>query len=121
LACSIAACGSVATTQSTGQGIHGVALAGPACPGPIREGSPCPDRPVSVTIDVYSAGLVEKLGSVRSDAQGRFTVDVDAPGDFVLQVSTDAGSPLPTGPPTNVHVDAGAYTQVTMHLDTGIR
>jgi hypothetical protein len=102
------------------QGIRGTTVAGPACGGPVREDSPCPDRPVQVQIDLFTAGFADEVATTRSDDQGRFAFDDLAPGDYVLQVATDA-SPFPNGPPMNVHVVAGQYTEVTMQLDTGIR
>ena len=58
-------------------------------------------------------------GSATTDDQGRFTLDL-TPGTYELIAVTDGGGP-PTAIPLTVQVLAGAYTQVTLEVDTGIR
>jgi hypothetical protein len=105
------ACGTIGGPPS---GIHGTILAGPACPGPVRLGSPCPDRPVAMTAEVVSGTSV--AATFTSDANGTFSVSV-GPGSYILR----SKSGLPALRSTTVIVVEGQFTQVELHADTGIR
>jgi len=107
----LAACGSVNAPSS---GIRGTILAGPACPGPARLDSPCPDRPVAMTVDVVSGSAV--VATFTTDAAGTFSVGL-APGTYTLR----SKGGLPALKSSTVVVAAGAYTGVELHADTGIR
>lgn len=111
IALTLASCGSITGPNS---GIRGTILAGPACPGPARLESACPDRPVSMTVEVVSGAAV--AATFTTDAAGTFSVSV-APGTYTLRSKS--------GPPTlksaSVVVVAGTYTDVELHADTGIR
>jgi hypothetical protein len=111
LALVLAACGAAAPANT---GIRGTILAGPACPGPARLDSPCPDRPVAMTVEVVSGTAV--AATVTTDAAGTFTVSL-APGTYSLRSKT--GFPILRS--TDVVVVAGVYTAVELHADTGIR
>src|SRR5256885_4305041 len=87
LALVLAACGQVQVTP--GSGIRGTILAGPACPGPARLDSPCPERPVAVQLVFLKDGA--QAASVSSLEDGRFTVDLAA-GHYTIR---GAGSGLP--------------------------
>ena len=106
-----AACGSIGGPAS---GIRGTILAGPACPGPVRLDSPCPDRPVAMTVEVVSGATV--AATFTSDANGTFSVNV-GPGTYALR--SKSGLPALRG--TTVVVVEGQFTQVELHADTGIR
>ena len=97
-----------------GSGIRGTVLAGPACPGPARVDSPCPDRPVGVTVEVVQGGAV--AATFTTSADGTFSVAL-APGAYTLR--SKAG--LPVLKSQSVTVAAGSYTEVVLHADTGIR
>lgn len=103
-----------------GSGVRGTILAGPACGGPIIMGSPCPDKPVAADISVSAAGSADVVATARSGSDGRFSIDL-APGDYTLTTSATGGAPFPAGRPTEVTVRAGAFTEVTLHMDTGLR
>jgi Carboxypeptidase regulatory-like domain len=111
LALVLAACGSAAPANT---GIRGTVLAGPACPGPARLDSPCPDRPVAMTVEVVSGSDV--AATFTTDAAGTFSVSV-APGSYTLRSKTG----LPTLRSQPVVVVAGQFTNVELHADTGIR
>jgi hypothetical protein len=96
-------------------GIRGTILAGPACPGPARAESPCPDRPAAMTVEVVSGTTV--VATFTTDANGTFSVGV-APGTYTLR--SKGGLP-PTLKPTTVVVAADRYTDVELHADTGVR
>jgi hypothetical protein len=107
----LAACSAGAPSS----GIRGTILAGPACPGPARAESPCPDRPVAMTVEVVNGNTV--VTTFTTDANGTFSVGV-APGTYTLR--SKGGLP-PTLKPTIVVVVAGQYSDVELHADTGIR
>ncbi len=58
--------------------------------------------------------------TVTTDAQGRFAMDLRE-GTYVVIAVTPNGSEPPTPVPQTVQVDAGAYTRITLEVDTGIR
>src|SRR5687768_2582761 len=60
-------------------GIEGVVLLGPGCPGPIRLGSPCPDRPYPTTLDVF-------------DDQGQHVADVPTDQDGAYRIVLPPGT-----------------------------
>lgn len=110
LAFVLAACGAGGPSS----GIRGTILAGPACPGPARVDSPCPDRPVSMTVEVVNGSSV--AATFTSDEQGRFSVGV-APGTYTLRSKNG----LPALRSATVVVSDGRFTDVELHADTGIR
>lgn len=107
----LASCSSVTAPSS---GIRGTILAGPACPGPARVDSPCPDRPISITVEVLSGTAI--AATFTTDAAGTFSVSM-APGTYTLRSKNG----LPTLTSSAVAVVAGEYTNVELHADTGIR
>ena len=111
LALVLAACGAAVPANT---GIQGTVLAGPACPGPARLDSPCPDRPVAMTVEVVSGTAV--AATFTTDAAGHFSVAVSA-GTYTLR----SKSGLPALRSTSVVVADGQFTEVELHADTGIR
>lgn len=107
----LGACGAVATP---GSGIRGTILAGPACPGPARLDSPCPDRPVAMAVEVVQGTTV--AATFTSAADGRFSVAL-SPGTYMLR----SKSGLPALRSESVTVPAGMYADVELHADTGMR
>jgi hypothetical protein len=105
----LSACGPAATS-----GIRGKILAGPACPGPVRIDSPCPDRPVAMTVEVVGGTTI--AATFTTDAAGAFSVNV-APGTYTLR--SRSGLPALRSPIVVV-LDA-QFTDVELHADTGIR
>ena len=98
------------------QGIEGVVLLGPMCP-VVRADDPCPDQPYEAWIEVRNASG-EVVTGVRSDAEGRFRVGLRA-GSYVLVPLS--GNPFPSAGEQEVVVREGAYTDVVVSYDTGIR
>jgi hypothetical protein len=107
----VTACGSASPPDS---GIRGTILAGPACPGPARADSPCPDRPVRMTIEILSGTIA--IATVTSDATGRFSVALP-PATYTVR---STGGP-PTLKDQTVVVSAGRYAEVQLQADTGMR
>ena len=100
-----------------GTGIRGVVKLGPTCPVESLV-SPCPDRPFQG--DVRATSIDGGTTRVATDDQGRFSVDLPA-GSYVLVAVSPSGSGPPTPVPQTVQVATGAYTQVTLEMDSGIR
>jgi hypothetical protein len=97
-------------------GIRGRALAGPQCPVEIQ-GSPCPDRPFRGTV-IATETATGDASTVETDAEGRFELAL-APG--IYEVSIVSESQPPFAKPQTVEVRPGAYTTITVSVDTGIR
>lgn len=107
----LAACGAAAAPSA---GIRGTVFAGPACPGPAHVDSPCPDLPVAMTLEVVQGTSV--VAAVTSGADGRFNVAL-APGSYTVR----SRSGLPALRSQSITVTVGAYTEVALHADTGMR
>jgi hypothetical protein len=99
------------------QGIRGTVLAGPQCPVETA-GSPCPPEPASrVRVEIRRAG--DLVAEAVTDPRGEFSADVD-PGTYQLQAAPDQQGFVASKPVTVVVRD-GAYTNVDVTVDTGIR
>ena len=97
-------------------GIRGHALAGPQCPVEMAN-SPCPDLPWEGTIVATDTGSGERF-TATTDAEGRFELALE-PGTY--EVTIDAGSDLPSAKPQSVTVTDGAFAEIAVTVDTGIR
>jgi hypothetical protein len=98
-------------------GVRGTVLYGPLCP-VIRAGTPCPDRPWQGSVQAYTQDGATAVGSAPTDKQGTFTLPLN-PGIYLVTPVT------PDGPPTakfrQVRVEPGAFVEVTLQVDSGIR
>jgi hypothetical protein len=113
----LAACGtSDLLGPESPQGIEGLVLLGPMCP-VVRVDDPCPDQPYEAWIEVRNA-RGELVTGVRSDEDGHFRVGLRA-GSYVLVPLS--GHPFPSAGEQEVLVREGAYTDVVVSYDTGIR
>ena len=61
----------------------------------------------------------DTVGEVETDADGGFTIDLE-PGSYEVLPVTDGGR-LPSATREAVVVDEGAFTEITLVVDTGIR
>jgi hypothetical protein len=114
----LVACADRASSPSGDSGVRGTVLLGPTCPVETME-SPCPDRPVpDVQVQVLQGGDV--VTTVRSDGDGQFTVALE-PGDYVLQAVVQEGGPAMSAKPVDATVTSGAFVEVTVPVDSGIR
>jgi hypothetical protein len=114
----LVACAGRASSSSGDSGVRGTVLLGPTCPVETME-SPCPDRPLAdVQIQVLQGSDV--MATVRSDGDGRFTVALE-PGDYVLQAVVEQGGPGMSAKPVDVTVTSGAFVEVNVPVDSGIR
>jgi hypothetical protein len=90
---------------------------GPTCPVESLA-SPCPDRPFQGDVQATSTDGVTTRAP--TDEQGRFSLNLTA-GSYVVVAVSAGGSGPPTPVPQSVEVVTGAYTQVTLEVDSGIR
>jgi hypothetical protein len=114
-----AACAKAAngTGSGSGSGIRGVVVAGPQCPVESAE-SPCPDEPVPNTeLQVKRSG--EVVATATSDDAGDFTIELP-PGAYSVEAVVDSGG-IGYAKPVDVTVTEGAFAQVSVVIDTGIR
>jgi Carboxypeptidase regulatory-like domain len=100
-----------------GSGIRGVVVAGPQCPVESAQ-SPCPDAPLSKTeVQVKRSGDV--VATATSDETGAFQIALP-PGTYSVEAVTDMGG-IGYARPVDVTVTDGAFAQVSVVVDTGIR
>ena len=98
-------------------GVRGVVTSGPQCP-VVVAGSPCPDRPWRGTVRI-SATQGDVVREVETDDRGRFEISLGA-GSYIVVAVTDPER-MSTGSPQTVTVVDGAWAEVTLLVDTGIR
>jgi hypothetical protein len=113
----VGGCGASDLLQPTAnQGIEGMVSIGPMCPVQTID-DPCPDAPYEAWIEVSTAmgGFVTR---VRSAEDGTFRIGL-RPGRYVLDPETDGR--LPMAAEQTADVVRGAYTQVQISYDSGIR
>jgi hypothetical protein len=109
------------TTDGTGaggdSGIRGVVVTGPRCPVESAE-SPCPDEPVPNTeIQVKRSG--EVVATATSDDEGNFEIALP-PGEYSVEAVAEMIG-MGYAKPVDVTVTDGAFVQVSVVIDTGIR
>jgi hypothetical protein len=117
LAIVLVACGGTESSASD-SGIRGTAHIGPQCP-VVEAGSPCPDAPFDGEIRV-STPDGEEVATARTDDDGSFEVALD-PGTYVVGIVTPNPGGLPFAEPVTVEVEPGAFTDVDVAIDSGIR
>lgn len=114
----LAACGEPVPTADANTGIRGLVLRGPTCAVEQPGQSPCV-APYAATLVITAVEDGAVVARVTSGDAGTFEVLVP-PGDYVI-APQPGGDPFPVGQPVAVHVDAGAFTEVEVAYDTGIR
>ncbi|HEV7401668.1 MAG TPA: hypothetical protein VGO11_02030 [Chthoniobacteraceae bacterium] len=105
----------------TGSGVKGTVLAGPVSP-VARPGVPN-EKPVPKAIIRYFNAIAANavVTTIMADEQGRFQFAAP-PGQYVVTaiIPGDENTPFGHGTKT-IPVTADHFTEVTFHLDTGIR
>lgn len=97
-------------------GIRGRVIVGPTCP--VQRVAHACVRPYRVTIAIRRQPTSRLAATVRTSANGRFTVAL-APGRYLLVPQT--GRPYPRSSPQTATVSPNHYTSVVISYDTGIR
>jgi hypothetical protein len=116
LATACATGGPASPSATHDAGIRGSVKLAPACPVERVEVTPC--------VSPYSAELVivdrggREITRVRSGPDGSFQVDL-APGDYT--VFPVPGDPFPVATSRDVTVVPGAFAEVEINYDSGIR
>ena len=121
----LTACGSAVDNGSGNGGtverfsVSGVALSGPHCPVVQNPPDPqCADRPVADAEIVITNATGDRVDSVRTDADGRFTIAVPE-GDYTFTPQPVDGL-MGTPSPQSATAGASAIT-LSFDYDTGIR
>jgi len=112
-------CSTQSIPVDLGSGIEGTMLAGPQCPvvGPGIVG--CEDKPYQGTVIVKAANSLLGVTRFTADAAGYFRVPL-YPGTYLLEPVPGANG-FPHAAEQTVEVKEGAFTQVAISFDTGIR
>ncbi len=115
----LAAVAACAENPPPDSGVRGVVSLGPLEP-VTREGTTSSSRPYEATIRVLRTGSGDEVATVRSGADGRFSVNL-APGAYTLEPLPGEPGGLPHAPPQDVTVEPHRFVTVRIDYDTGIR
>lgn len=110
--------GGLSEGQQNGEsGIQGQAWIGPACPGPARQDTPCPDSPYQAEFSLLNqAG--ELVTRFQTDSAGRFHISLP-PGTYILH--PEITGRLPRAADQVVIVRPGEYNELQVLFDSGMR
>jgi hypothetical protein len=115
---------SVGGSASTEHGrLSGVVTIGPNCPGPEREGNPCPTQPSAYAarkIQVWNEAKTNLLFTVDIDSQGLYLIDLAAPAKYTIDLKPN-GIDSTSDLPKVVDIHANTVTKVDVKIDTGLR
>lgn len=111
----LASCSS-STPTAINSGIEGQVFIGPICP-VVQIGQECPDQPYQAVLTVNSPEG-ERIVQVQTDEDGQFRILLQ-PGEYVLH--PESPNVMPFAGEQTVVVGEGAYTQVIVNYDSGIR
>jgi hypothetical protein len=103
---------------ASSSGVRGQVLLGPTCP-VVKEGSPCPDEPLG-GVEVRTLADGETIAETTSGEDGRFELELP-PGRYTLEAVVDPDGPGMFAKPVAVTVPAGAFVEVVVPVDSGIR
>ena len=103
--------------MESSSGIEGIVLIGPACPGPVRTDTPCPDQPFQAVISVLNSGE-QVVQEIKTAEDGLFRIELP-PGTYTLQ--PQAPNVVTRAADQSVTVEAGQFISVTIVYDSGMR
>ena len=122
----LTACGSAVDNGSGNGGtverfsVSRVALSGPHCPVVQNPPDPqCADRPVADAEIVITNATGDRVDSVRTDADGRFTIPLPA-GDYTFTPQPVDGL-MGTPSPQSFNAAVASAITLSFDYDTGIR
>jgi Prealbumin-like fold domain len=101
-------------------GIQGIAVEGPISP-VERPGVPNTRPLAGAIITVQPAGGGQEIARQATDANGQFQIALNPGTYLIVPLPPQPGAFLPRGTPQTVTVPAGAFVNVTVQYDTGIR
>jgi hypothetical protein len=114
----LTACASDGGDEASSSGVRGQVLLGPTCP-VVQEGSPCPDEPLG-GVEVRALTDGETIAETTSGEDGRFELELP-PGRYTLEAVVGPDGPGMFAKPVAVTVTAGAFVEVVVPVDSGIR
>jgi len=103
--------------------LSGTVTIGPNCPGPEREGHPCPTQPSAYAarkIRVWNEAKTNLLFTVDIDSQGLYLIDLAAPAKYTIDLKPN-GIDRTSDLPQVVDIHANTVTRVDVNIDTGLR
>ncbi|MFI5977685.1 hypothetical protein [Streptomyces sp. NPDC051452] len=100
-------------------GIKGRTMVDGGCP-LVREGSPCPDRPLSAHLTITGGDPQRTIAQIISDTDGHFRLSLP-PGTYTVRPANLTGAVAPIAQPVTVTVSDGRFTAIVIHFDSGIR
>lgn len=110
-------------TLASNSGIEGEAVLGPVCPGPQPEEGPrateCADQPYQANFTILDEQN-NVIANFQTGEDGSFKVAL-APGTYDIVPITDPAEVFPQAETQTVTVEEGAFTEVRIMFDTGIR
>lgn len=115
----VGGCAATFIPTNLDSGISGVVLAGPTCPVQTPNNHACDDQPYAATVVVETADGRFTVTRFTAGSDGRFRVPL-FPGTYLLDPLSGA-SGLPVSSPRTVVVQPGAFTDLMISYDTGIR
>lgn len=107
-----------ASKTSLQSGIKGTTVVDGGCP-VVRDDTPCPNKLLAANIIVTNADG-GTAATAKSDADGHFRVSLPQ-GTYTVRATNATGAPYPASSPEQVKVTSGAFTDMTIHFDSGIR
>ena len=119
LAYAVGGCIGIFIPADLDSGISGIVLAGPTCPVQMPDHPECDDRPYAATIVVRSVDGRFTVTRFTAGTDGRFQVPL-YPGTYLLDPLPGAGG-FPVSSPQAAVVLPGAFTDLIISFDTGIR
>jgi len=111
----LASCSPATPTPPADSGIEGQVFIGPNCP-VVRVGEECPDQPYQATLTVNNP-KGERIVQIQTEEDGQFKIPLP-PGEYILHSESDG---ITHAGEQTVIVEAGAFTQVIVNYDNGIR
>lgn len=101
-------------------GIDGQVFIGPVCPVVSTENqTQCADQPYQAVIQVLDQ-QDQVVTEFQTDATGHFRVELP-PGNYTLKPQSGQAAAYPRAGEQQVTVNEGAFTQVVINFDSGIR
>ena len=114
----LTACAPPAEPIPADSGLSGQALIGPTCP-VFRADQPCADAPYQAHF-VVTRPNGQEVTRFDCDEEGKFKVNL-IPGDYTLHAENPDGNMLPRAEDVPFTVTAGAFTNIIVMFDSGIR
>jgi len=107
-----------ATASGPKTGLEGRIMKGPMCPGPVRIGHPCPDKPAMGAFLLVDA-VGREVARFRTDAEGNFKVAAP-PGTYFIVPALGKDEYHLMGR-REVVVSPKGWGRVELVFDTGVR